>query len=122
MEFERDNSYRDLQELHDKCSKCMMYHVKLTLTDGSTFDGIIENVDQDRIIVLVGEDVMDQGNQNQPNMQRQYYHYNYGYPGMRYRRFRRQAYPLATLAALSLLPYPNFVPPYPYFAFNPYYY
>lgn len=120
MEFERDNSYRDLQDLHDKCRKCMMYHVRLTMKDGSTFDGIIENVDSDRIIVLVGEDVMDQGNENEDNMQRQYY--SYGRPRRRYRRFRRQAYPLATLAALSLLPYPYFIPPYPYGVFNPYYY
>lgn len=119
MELEREESFRDLEVLRDKCRKCMYYHVKFTLTDGRTFDGIIENVDPDRIIVLVGEDVMDQ--QNQPNQQRQYYHYGYDRPMMRYRRFTRQAYPLATLAALSLLPYPYIAPPYPYYSYYPYF-
>ncbi len=121
MEFEREEAYRDLGSLHDKCRKCAYYHVKLTMTDGSAFDGIIENVDPDRIIVLVGEDVMERENENQTDGQRQYYNYhNYG-PRRRYRSFRRQAFPLATLAALSLLPYPYITqPPYPYL-YYPYY-
>lgn len=118
MEFEKDDSYRDLGGLHDKCRKCMFYHVKLTMTDGRTIDGIIENVDADRVIALIGEDVMEQDHENEANMQRQYY--NYGGP-RRFRRFRRQAFPLATLAALSLLPYPYLAPPYPYYPAYPYF-
>jgi hypothetical protein len=119
MEFEKDDQYRDLKGLYDECKRFMYYHTTLTMTDGSAFDGIIENVDPDRIIVLIGEDVMEQDNENKADGQRQYY--NYGRPRRRFRRFRRQAFPLATLAALSLLPYPYFVPPYPYSMYNPYY-
>jgi hypothetical protein len=120
MSLEREETYRDLQDLHDKCRQCMYYHINMTMTDGSTLDGIIETVDPDRIIVLVGEDVMEQENQEQQSeQQRQYYGYGHR-PRRRYRRFRRQAFPLASLAALSLLPYPYYVqPPYPYY---PYYY
>lgn len=123
MEFEQDNSYRDLQALHDKCRRCLYYHANLTMKDGSTIDGLIENVDPDRIIVLVGEDVIDRGDDNESDQQRQYHSYGrpYHHP-MRYRRFRRQAFPLASLAALSLLPYPYVTPPYPYSAYNPYFY
>lgn len=121
MEFEREDSYRDLQNLHDKCRKCMYYHVNLTMTDGSAIDGIIENVDQDRIIMLVGEDVMEQENEDEDNMQRQYSSYGHPRRRRRFRRFRRKAYPLATLAALSLLPYPYIAPPYPYYQYYPYY-
>lgn len=129
MEFEQEESYRDSKSMHDKCKKCMYYHVKLTMTDGKMLDGIIESVDSDRIIVLVAEDVIDKDGgdpeyylyqQSDPEyytyQQRQYYNYR---PPMRYRRFRRQAFPLATLAALSLLPYPYAAPPYLYY---PYYY
>lgn len=118
MEAEREDTYRDLQSVHDKCRRSLYYHTNLTMTDGSTIDGIIENVDQDRIIVLVGEDVIDRGDDDEQQRQ---YHPGYGRPNrypMRFRRFRRQAYPLASIAALSLLPYPYIAPPYPY---NPYY-
>lgn len=121
MEVERTDSYRDLQDVHDKCRRCMYYHVNLTMKDGSTLDGIIENVDPDRIIILVGEDIMDSGDDEKFGNQRQYYNHGYGYgPRRRYRRFRRQAFPLASLAALSLLPYPYIAPPYPYYPYYPY--
>lgn len=119
MEFEKDDQFRDLKGLYDQCKRCMYFHTTLTMTDGSAFDGIIENVDPDRIIVLIGEDVMDEENENKAEGQRQYY--KYGRPRRRFRRFRRQAFPLATLAALSLLPYPYFVPPYSYNMYYPYY-
>ena len=127
---EKDEYYHEGHEahpLHEKCKKHMYYHVILTMKDGSTLDGIIENVDVDRIIVLVGEDVMDQEREDQSDDQRQYHgyghpsygHHGYGHHGYRrrFRRFRRKAYPLANLAALSLLQYPYVTPPYPY----PYY-
>ena len=120
MDLERDDCFRELRNLHDECKRCMYYHTTLKMADGSTMDGIIENVEPDRIIVLIGEDVMDQENKNESNEQRQYHNYNR--PRMRYRRFRRQAFPLASLAALSLLSYPYITPPpYPYYPYYPYY-
>lgn len=121
MDLEKDDFYRDIKGLYDECKKCMYYHTNLTMTDGTSYDGIIENVDPDRIIVLVGEDVMEGENENKAEGQRQYHNFGYGRPRMRFRRFRRQAFPLATLAALSLLPYPIYAPPYPYPFYYPYY-
>lgn len=122
MDLERNDYYRDLQPLHDQCLKCLYYHTTLIMTDGSTLDGIIENVDKDRIIVLVGEDVMEQEGENEADQQRQYQSYGYGRrPRRRFRRFRRKAFPLASLAALSLLPYPYIAPPYPYNPYLPYF-
>lgn len=119
MDLERDDCFRDIRNLHDECKRCMYYHTTLTMTDGSTIDGIIENVEPDRIIILVGEDVMEQDNDNESDGQRQYYSHGRPRRRRRFRRFRRQAFPLASLAALSLLPYPYFAPPYPYY--SPYY-
>nr|WP_245301636.1 small nuclear ribonucleoprotein [Virgibacillus natechei] len=105
--------------MYDECRKHMNYHVVLTMTDGSTIDGIIENVDMDSITVLAGEDVMEREIENESDI-RQYYG-GFGRPRRRFRRFRRRNFPLATLAALALLPYiaPS---PYPYYPYPyPYY-
>ncbi|MDU2591424.1 MAG: hypothetical protein E7C86_02235 [Paeniclostridium sordellii] len=107
MSLEKNNS-RDLQKLHDKCERFLNYHAIFKMKDGSTFDGIIEDVDNDCVIVLVGEDVIEQEGGNQYNQQRQY-----GRP-RRHRRYRRRSFPLATLLALSLLSYPYIAPPFPY--------
>lgn len=97
----KNNDYdRHMQDLHDECKRLMNYHTYFKMRDGSTFDGIIENVDRDYVIVWVGEDVIDDGCKNQYDEQRQY-----GRP-RRHRRFRRRVFPLSALAALYLLSFP----------------
>lgn len=105
MAVERKN--RNVQNMYDECRRLMNYHVVFTMKDGRTFDGIIESVDQDNVVILVGEDVMDQEFEDQYNQQR-----HYDRQGRRYRRFRRRAFPLGSLIALSLLAYPFFAPPF----------
>lgn len=112
MNSERNDYYRELSNLHDECKKSLYFHAVFTMTDGTTFDGIIEDVNTDTVTVLVGEEVME----DQFSEQRQYY--SYGRPRRRFRRFRRRSFPLGNLAALALLPYVA-PPPYPYF---PYYF
>lgn len=105
----RNHDSQDLKKLHDECKNLMYYHVSLTMTDGTTFDGIIENVDDDKIVVLVGEDIIEQDSTYSDSRQ-------FGGP-RRFRRFNRRIFPLAGLAALALLAYPYYAPYY-----NPYYY
>lgn len=111
MVLENDN-YRDLKPLQDKCNKYVYYHATLTMTDGSSFDGIIESVDRDMITVLVGENVMEDESEEQSNEDQQYAPYRR--PRRRFRRFRRRNFPLGALATLALLPYIT-QPPYPYY-------
>ncbi|WP_024621559.1 hypothetical protein [Metaclostridioides mangenotii] len=107
MYLERNNNDINVQNLYDECKRLMSYHIILKMKDGCVFDGIIESVEPDRVIVLVGEDVMDQeSSDNQHNLQRQF-----GHP-RRFRRFRRRSFPLAALIALSLLQYPYSYYPY----------
>ena len=113
MDLEKNNYYRDVQSLQDDCKRCLNYHAMLTMTDGSTFDGIIESVDADRIIVLVGEYVMEEEGENESDQQRQYY--SHRRPRRRFRRFRRRALPLSALIGLSLLNYPYIAPAYTYY-------
>lgn len=105
MAIERKN--RNVQNMYDECRRLMNYHVVFSMRDGSTFDGIIESVDQDNVVILVGEDVMDEEFENQNNQQQQYNRQR-----RRYRRFRRRVFPLGSLIALSLLSYPFFAPPF----------
>ena len=116
MDIEKDN-YRDLRGLYDNCKKYMYYGATLIMTDGSTFDGIIENVDGDNVWVLIGEDVIDKENEGNSNQQRQYGRYGYN---PRFRRYRRRNFPLSALAEVALLPYIAPPVPYPYYPY-PYY-
>jgi len=115
MALEKNDCHSDLRNLHDKCKKYVYYHITLTMMDGRSFDGIIENVAKDMITVLVGEDMIEQENEDQADAPRQ--NYGYGRPRRTFRRFRRQNFPIGTLAALALLPYiaPPAYPYYPYY-------
>jgi small nuclear ribonucleoprotein (snRNP)-like protein len=90
MTFERNDCYMKLRNLYDECKRCLYFHVILTMADGTTFDGIIEDVDMDNITVLAGEEVIEGENENQPSEQRQYY--GYGRPRRKFRRFRRRKF------------------------------
>ena len=81
------------------------------MKDGNTVDGIIGRVDDDQVIVLVGENVIeDESRFGRP----------LGGGGGRFRRFGPRGFPFASIAALSLLAYPFFSPPYPYYYPYPY--
>lgn len=94
------------RNMYDKCKDLMFYHVVLVMEDGKKYDGIIEDLNDCEITVLVGENIMPEECQNsysrQPNP-------------MMYRRFRRRVFPLAGLVGLSLLAYPYFAGYYPPF-------
>ncbi|MGG7150290.1 hypothetical protein ACQPUR_06500 [Clostridium neonatale] len=108
--FDSSNS---TQNLKSKCKKYLYYNVTLIMSDGSIFDGMIENIDQDRIVMLVGEDVIDLDD-DESNYDGNRQHENVGFhrrPRRRFRRFRRRFFPFANVAALELLP---FFPPHPY--------
>ncbi|WP_338788837.1 small nuclear ribonucleoprotein [Metabacillus sp. FJAT-53654] len=120
MSVEGYNYYDDTdftRNIHGKCKSYMYHHVVLTMQDGSSFDGIIEGVDDNGVSVLVGEDAMEQERDDFED-QRYGGYGGYGGPRRRFRRFRRQFFPIAALAALSLLPYAY---PYPYPYYPPYY-
>ncbi|NEU29261.1 hypothetical protein GN156_00485 [bacterium LRH843] len=94
--------------MYEDCKNNLYHHVALTMTNGEMLDGIIENVEPNQVTMLVGEDVMER----EDELDRQFG----GFGRRRFRRFRRRVFPLATIAALTLLPY--YTPiyyPYPYY-------
>ncbi len=114
MDLEEIN-YRDgARNLQDKCKKYLYYNVTLIMSDGSIFDGMIENADQDRITMLVGEDVMELDDDDEYDYDEKRQHGNVGFhrrPRRRFRRFRRRFFPFANVVALELLP---FIPSHPH--------
>ena len=119
MALEGTNNYRNLKDVHDQCKRYLDYHSILTMTDGRVFDGIIVGVELDLIIVLVGEDMMEEDHEEQTDRQRPFHHPRRRRRRRRFRRFRRHSFPLRDLAILSLLRYPYNSPAYPYY--NDYY-
>ncbi|WP_053600701.1 hypothetical protein [Bacillus sp. FJAT-18017] len=93
------------------CRNYMNYHVVGQMADGSQVEGILDDMDQEGVTMLVPEDV-DAGQQA-----RQFggFYNNYGddYDGgrrRRYRRYRRRRFPYPYITVLY--PYPYFYPPY----------
>ncbi|MDD7796066.1 hypothetical protein [Clostridium sp. 'White wine YQ'] len=122
MEYQIGEDERDGKSLHDKCKKYMYYHAILKMKDGKMLDGIIEDMDDDNVIMLIPEDIMedDDDDDDYDHHRQQYGGYGYGRPRRRHRRFRRRRFPFGTLAALSLFRYPYYYPPYPYYPYYPY--
>jgi hypothetical protein len=110
MESDGINYNNNMRNLQNKCQKYLYCNVTLIMSDGSTFDGIIENADQDRIVMLVGEDAMDlddnDNDDDEYNYDEKRQFGNVGFhrrPRRRFRRFRRRLFPFANVAALELL-------------------
>jgi hypothetical protein len=105
------------------CREHMHRYVLVQTHDGQQFDGIVENVDDDNLYLAVpnwGTQTSDSRltpfGFGYPGYGYGYgypYGYGYGFPGYGFgfgypfygRRFRRFGFPLASLAALSLLPF-----------------
>ncbi len=83
------------------CKRYMKYHVIAQTRDGSQFEGIIDDMDDDGVTMLVPEEVDGEERENDPS--RQPY-------GQRYRRFRRQHFPFFLFAFPFFRPYPYTTP------------
>ncbi|ELC8441117.1 hypothetical protein QYB59_000112 [Clostridium perfringens] len=112
MSLEVMDYYRDLQSLYDECKNCISYHIVMEMKDGTTFDGIIDEVDTDNVTVLVGEDVIMDDPEDPMGRQRPPMG---GRPRRRFRRFRRRKFPIRNINRFGLLGFPFIGPPFPFF-------
>lgn len=113
MVSDRNDYNNSTQNLQNKCQKYLYYNVTLVMSDGGIMDGLIEGVEEDRIIMLVGEDVMDLDDDECTSDENRQ-HGNAGFnrrPRRRFRRFRRKFFPFPNIIAVQLLP---FIPPHSY--------
>ncbi|XOQ12977.1 MAG: Sm domain-containing protein [Shouchella clausii] len=82
------------EAVKEQCQKMKDHHVEIKMANGQSIDGILTEVRDDGIIVLVGEDVHQEDS-------RQF--------GWRYRRYRRRFFPYGGFFGLGFFPY--FFPP-----------
>lgn len=92
-------SKRNDINIADECKRLRSFHVILLLKDGIRFDGIIQDINEEGVLVLVGEDVFKNPSQNTPNRQ------NY-----MYRRYKPRFFPFAALATTYIMPYSYYTP------------
>ena len=83
----------------DECKRLMNFHVMLFLKYGIELYGIIQDINDEGVLVLVGEDVFKNPSQNTPNRQ------NY-----MYRRYKPRFFPFAALATTYIMPYSYYTP------------
>jgi len=119
-----------VKDMHNMCSQYHLYFIQVQMMDGSMHEGIIEDVDQEGVSLLMPEE--DDGQNpyhDQPGyegQQAQQSHFGYGYGGFgggfapgygygpgfgygpgygrgvprRFRRFRRRRYPFYGIRSL----------------------
>ena len=92
-------SKRNDINIADECKRLRSFHVILLLKDGIRLDGIIQDINDEGVLVLVGEDVFKNPSQNTPNRQ------NY-----MYRRYKPRFFPFAALATTYIMPYSYYTP------------
>ncbi|MGA9287300.1 MAG: hypothetical protein WBV93_03025 [Anaerobacillus sp.] len=90
------------------CKHYNHYHAKVRMQDGVEYEGIIMDSDDEHMSMMIPQEVEEPEGDA---MSRQF-------GGYRYRRFGRFFFPLAGIAALSLIPYYR---PYPYYGYPSYY-
>ena len=113
MSLEVFYNYRKSEDnsIIDMCKCHLFYHVYITLADGSVVDGIIREVNDDNIEILVAEDMEDAND----SMNRQPPRRN------RYRRYRPRRYRPNAIYNVGLVPYPIYPPVLFYPPFFPIY-
>ena len=113
MALEVVGFYRDSRSLYEECKKCQSYHAIIVMKDGSMCDGIIEEVNDDSVTILVGENVIEKECAEEANRQGPFGH---GQPGG-FRRFRRRNFPMRNIDRVGPLRYPYIIPPYPIYQY-----
>ncbi|TLS38345.1 hypothetical protein FCL54_06390 [Pseudalkalibacillus caeni] len=96
-------------DMHTLCKRYLNYHIKAHMQNGMEYEGIITDVDERNMTLLVPEEVGEE-QVGRDGDERQF-----GY--RRFRRFRPYLFPLAAVGSMSLVP---FFRPYPY-PYYPYY-
>lgn len=109
------NSQRAFEpkDVQNSCTKFMNYYVTAHLNDGSKVEGIIVDMEDDAVTMLVPEELDEDAIESN----RQFGGYG-GYGGYRrrFRRFRRHRFPFSAFIFPFILPYPFYSPyPYPYY-------
>lgn len=114
MAIEVVGFYRDNESLYNECKKCISYYSVIVLSNGARLEGIIEEVINDSVSILVAEDVMESEYENEMNRQQ---YMGYRQPG-RFMRFNRRRFPMNNINSARVLRFPYTIPPYPVYPYS----
>lgn len=107
MQYENqsNNAYYD-GSIKDQCKRYMQHHVIGQMGDGSQIEGIITDINEDYVEMLVPEEYEEQENRQFGYGYDDYDDYN-GYGGYRrrYRRYRPRRFPYYFFRRLFRYPY-----------------
>ncbi|CAM2077323.1 MAG: LSM domain-containing protein [uncultured Clostridium sp.] len=122
MAIEVVGFYRDNESLYNECKKCISYYSVIVLSNGAKLEGIIEEVINDSLSILVAEEVMESEYESEMNRQQ---YMGYRQQG-RFRRFNRRRFPMKNINSERPIRFPYIIPfypvyPYPYPYPYPYY-
>jgi hypothetical protein len=95
---------QDLRDIQSKCKQFINYHVIGQMSDGSNVEGIIEDVDNEGVTMLVPEEVDDDSDDMRYG--------GYGGYRRRFRRFRRRRFPFRVFVFPFFVPFPYYYPYY----------
>jgi hypothetical protein len=95
----------DFRNVQNTCQKFMNYHVIGQMSDGSQVEGIIEDMDDDGVTMLVPEMVEEDAEDTRIYGGFGGFGGGYG-PRRRFRRYRRQRYPYNVFVFPFFFPFP----------------
>lgn len=101
------SQYSQSSPMYTMCQKMLYYYVQVQTSDGAVLQGIPVEVDSNNMMMLVPEEVdleADGEQMEMPQGSRQF-GYGVGRPRRRGFYYRRRRFPLAGLAALSVVPF-----------------
>ncbi len=94
--YVQTNSKHLYGNMKDQCQQMKDHHVELKMSDGQTLDGILTEVREDGITLLIGEDIHQEEARQ--------------FGGWRYRRYRPRFFPYGRFGGIGFFPY--FYPPF----------
>ncbi|WP_195986510.1 hypothetical protein [Clostridium sp. D53t1_180928_C8] len=102
MSLEVMGFYRDSESLYDECKRCISYYSLVTMSNGSMLEGIIEEVNNDSVNILVAEYVFDD-----------YYKEEMSRQQGGFRRFGRRNFLISNINRIRSVRFPYIIPVYP---------
>lgn len=104
MSLEVVGFYRDSESLYDECKRCISYYSL------SMLEGIIEEVNNDSVNILVAEYVYEDDYKEEMNRQQSMEYRQRG----GFRRFGRRNFPINNINRVRPVRFPYIIPFYPY--------
>lgn len=104
--YPQSNGYNQEHQMKSMCKQYQDYYVVGQMNDGSQVEGIVEDMDDDSVTMLVPEMIEEDELMNNRLFGGNGVYGGYG--RRRFRRFRRRRFPFAAFVFPFIFPYPYY--------------